>query len=195
MNKPFQHCQRTEKKTWTCGVTYHVHRWDNFILSRCQFSPKYILKFKAVHETYSTFETVKMYNLQKRWKLYDKYLYTCHPGGSVVKNLPANAGHALSGLIPVWERSPGKGNGNPLQYSCLGNSRTEEPGGLQSVGSKRVRHDLVNNNSTSIFQSLASQILLFSEPLNESCRQQCHFAPKYFNMHLLRSQAFWHSHA
>ena len=41
------------------------------------------------------------------------------PGGSVVKNLPVNAGN--SGLIPGSGRSPGKGNGNPLQYSCLGN--------------------------------------------------------------------------
>ena len=41
------------------------------------------------------------------------------PGGSVVKNLPANAGDTDS--IPGSGRSPGEGNGNPLQYSCLGN--------------------------------------------------------------------------
>ena len=41
------------------------------------------------------------------------------PYGSVVKNLPANAGDV--GLIPGSRRSPGKGNGDPLQYSCLGN--------------------------------------------------------------------------
>ena len=41
------------------------------------------------------------------------------PGGIVVKNLPANSGD--SGLIPGLGRSPGGGNGNPLQYSCLGN--------------------------------------------------------------------------
>ena len=40
------------------------------------------------------------------------------PGGSVVKNLPVNAGDA--GLIPGLGRSPGERNGNPLQYSCLG---------------------------------------------------------------------------
>ena len=40
-------------------------------------------------------------------------------GGSVVKNPPANAGHM--GLIPDPGRSPGEGNGNPLQYSCLEN--------------------------------------------------------------------------
>ena len=38
----------------------------------------------------------------------------------MVKNLPANEGD--SGLIAGWRRPPGEGNGNPLQYSCLGNS-------------------------------------------------------------------------
>ena len=42
----------------------------------------------------------------------------------VVKNLPANAGDIRdTGLIPVLGRFPGKGNGNPLWYSCLENSR------------------------------------------------------------------------
>ena len=41
------------------------------------------------------------------------------PGGSVVKNPPVNGGDA--GLIPGSGRSPAEGNGNPLQYSCLGN--------------------------------------------------------------------------
>ena len=61
------------------------------------------------------------------------------PGGSVVKNLPANARDP--GLIPGSGRSPGEGNGNPLQYSCLGNPMDrEEPEGLQSMGSQRVEH-------------------------------------------------------
>ena len=44
------------------------------------------------------------------------------PGGTVVKNPPGNAGdtgHVR--LIPGLGRSPGGGNGNPLQYSCLEN--------------------------------------------------------------------------
>ena len=41
----------------------------------------------------------------------------------MVKNLPASAGDARdTGSIPELERSPGVGNGNPLQYSCLENS-------------------------------------------------------------------------
>ena len=40
----------------------------------------------------------------------------------VIKNLPANAGDIRdTGLIPGWERSPGGGKSNPLQYSCLEN--------------------------------------------------------------------------
>ena len=42
------------------------------------------------------------------------------PSGSVVKNSPANAGDV--GLIPGLGRSPGVGNDNPPQYSCLENS-------------------------------------------------------------------------
>ena len=42
------------------------------------------------------------------------------PGGSVVRNLPANAGAAGDvGSTPGSGRFPGGGNGNPLQYSCL----------------------------------------------------------------------------
>ena len=60
----------------------------------------------------------------------------------MVKDLPANAGVARDvGSIPESGRSPGGGNGNPLQYSYLGNPWTEEPGGLQSMGLQRVRLD------------------------------------------------------
>ena len=46
----------------------------------------------------------------------------CFPGDSVLKNRPANAGDAGNmGSMPGSGRSPGGGNGNPLQYSCLKN--------------------------------------------------------------------------
>ena len=45
--------------------------------------------------------------------------YGTNSDSSVVKNLPANAGD--SGSVPGLGRSPGEGNGNPLQYFCLGN--------------------------------------------------------------------------
>ena len=63
----------------------------------------------------------------------------------VVKNAPDNAGHPRDAdLIPGWGRSPGKGHGNPLQYSYLENpmDRGVCPwDSLRSMGSQRVRHD------------------------------------------------------
>ena len=60
----------------------------------------------------------------------------------MVKNPPASAEDVRDpGSIPGSGRSPGEGNGNPLQYYCLENPMDEEPGGLQSMGSQRVGHD------------------------------------------------------
>ena len=52
------------------------------------------------------------------------------PGGSVVQNLPADAGDA--GSTPGSGRSPGEVNGNPLQYSCLENPM--DRGAWQTTG-------------------------------------------------------------
>ena len=56
------------------------------------------------------------------------------PSGSEVKASACNVGDL--GSIPGSGRSPGEGNGNPLQYSSLENPMVEEPGGLQSTGRK-----------------------------------------------------------
>ena len=63
------------------------------------------------------------------------------PGGSDGKESTCNAGDL--GSISGLGRFPGGGHGNPLQYSCLEKESpwTEEPGGLQSMGSQRVGHD------------------------------------------------------
>ena len=64
------------------------------------------------------------------------------PGGTAVKNLPANARDTRdAGLIPGSGRSPGGGNGNPPQCSCQGNPRDREAWRPQSRGSHRVGHD------------------------------------------------------
>ena len=57
----------------------------------------------------------------------------------MIKNPPANAEDA--GSIPGSERSLGEGNGNLLQYFCLGNPWTEKPGELQFIGLQRIGHD------------------------------------------------------
>ena len=57
---------------------------------------------------------------------------------SVVKNPPTNAGD--TGLTPGSGRFPGEGDGNPLQYSCLGNPM--DRGAWRVHGVARVRHNL-----------------------------------------------------
>jgi len=57
------------------------------------------------------------------------------PGGSDGKESTCNVGEP--GSIAGLGRSPGEGNGNPLEYSCLENPMTEEPGGLQSTESQK----------------------------------------------------------
>ena len=72
-------------------------------------------------------------------KLQSTQLVSSFPGSlAVKKTLTADAGTA--GLISGSGRSPGGRNGNPCQYSCLGNPWTEELGGLQSMESQRVGH-------------------------------------------------------
>ena len=71
---------------------------------------------------------------------------TILPGGLNGKESACNAGDPA--LIPGLGRSPGEGNSNPLHYSCLENPVEEAPGGLQSMGSQRVRHDWVTNTFT-----------------------------------------------
>ena len=57
----------------------------------------------------------------------------------MVKNLPASAGEI--GSIPGSGRSTEEGNGYPLQYFCLENSKKEEPGMLPSTGSQGTGHE------------------------------------------------------
>ena len=61
------------------------------------------------------------------------------PGGSDGKPSACNLGDL--GLIPGLGRSPGEGNGNPLQYLAWKITWTEEPDKPQSMGSQRVKHN------------------------------------------------------
>ena len=71
--------------------------------------------------------------------LFPKFPLRNFPGGSAGKESACNAGDLSS--IPGWGRSPGEGNGNPLQYACLENPKDREPDGLPSTGSHRVGHN------------------------------------------------------
>ena len=62
------------------------------------------------------------------------------PGGSVVKNPPANAGD--TGSIPGWGRSSEKEMATCSSILAWEIPWTEEPGGLQSMGSQRAGHEI-----------------------------------------------------
>ena len=64
------------------------------------------------------------------------------PSGTVVKNLPADAGdEGDMGSITGLGRSPGVGHDSPLQYSCLGNPMDKGALQPQSIRLQRVGHD------------------------------------------------------
>ena len=68
-----------------------------------------------------------------------------HKGGSAVQNPPANAGDA--GSIPGSGRSSGRGNDDPLQYSCLGNPMDRGFWQATDRGVARVRYDLASEHT------------------------------------------------
>ena len=55
------------------------------------------------------------------------------------------------GSVSGLRRSPEEGKGSPLQYACLEIPWTEEPGGLQSMGSQRVGNDLVSKPPSPLY--------------------------------------------
>ena len=67
-------------------------------------------------------------------------------GNSNSKESASHAGDM--GLIPWSGRYPGEGHGNPFQYSCLKTPRTEEPVGLELIGSQRVGHSWATQTHT-----------------------------------------------
>ena len=82
-------------------------------------------------------ESVFVSFCKKNWSI------VAFPGGSVVKNLPTNAGVARDVCwIPQSGRLPGEGNDNPLQYSCLGNPIDREAWRASPWHHKRVGHNL-----------------------------------------------------
>ena len=101
------------------------------------------------------------------------------PGGTVVKDAPANTGDARNtGLSPGSVRSPGVGNGNPLHYSCLKNSRdrgawwtivhgvtkgTERLSTLTHIDS--VIAPVENNSEKMAFCLIGCNVLLYSRDM------------------------------
>ena len=103
-------------------------------------------------------------------------------GGSGVKNPSGDMG-----LIPGSGRSPGERNGNPLQYSCLGNPGQWNLVGYSPWGCKRVGHDLATKHTPSTkrqgnlvqvirpFSASASSSVIFKNPLIRLINTFCTF--------------------
>ena len=89
------------------------------------------------------------------------------PGSSVVKNLPANSGDP--GSIPGLGRSPGEGNGNPLQYSCLGNPM-DRGAWWATVHGVTKESDTGKNQSTHRFLICISFLFILEFELNQCFR-------------------------
>ena len=72
---------------------------------------------------FSILKQICIYRVSRFISHYVAYLLSISPVAQLAKNLPANAGDTRDpGSIPESGRSPGEGNGNLLQYSCLENS-------------------------------------------------------------------------
>ena len=116
-------------KTWLC-IAVHLSLTHDTLFSYMKFSSavEYGNKNQKAFQarTKNTLLSI-MVNVHISWRYIDAYIcayliYRVFPGGWVVKNLPANAEDmGDTDSIPGWGRSPGIGNGNPLQYSCLEN--------------------------------------------------------------------------
>ena len=105
--------------------------------------------------------------------------YWGFPHSLVGKESACNMGDP--GSIPGLGRSPGEGNSNPLQFSFLAwrIPRTEDPGGLQSMGLQRVRHAWATNTHT---QTVARHVLWDfpgkNLPLHVHTQRKGHVSPQ-----------------
>ena len=96
----------------------------------------------------------------------------------LVKNLPANAGD--TGSIPGSGRSSGEGNGNPLQYFCLGNPMDRGVRRVTVRGLQRVGHDLVTKQHwfTALNKSICTTLCFyFSVPSRILTTKNFHPSP------------------
>ena len=116
-------------------------------------------KVKQMIKSLGKIESWKYLNIR-----FDFYKIVTSPGGPDGKESICNTGDL--GLILGSGRSPGEGKGNPFQYSCLRTRTpwTEESGGLQTIGSQRVRHDWTVSTFTSL-SGISGSLLPASLPV------------------------------
>ena len=117
------------EEQWTKNTGQTLHKTSDIYFQFCCKFPIYIPAFAYCIVKFPYFQIEKYFThwenvlplkniLMVTLNLSYCIKYMGFPGGSVVKNPPANARDM--GSIPASGRSPGEGNGNPLWYSCLG---------------------------------------------------------------------------
>ena len=109
--------QSTLYQTWPGHLLMYSNGPSESIRKlKFNFSDKLNHLFQAVNQGPTSFKSI-----QRCWLVVFRLVTRLEGSsdGSVVKSLPVNAG--VAGLIHGSGRSPGKGNGNSLQYSCLKN--------------------------------------------------------------------------
>ena len=98
-------------------------------------------------------------------------LFWGFPGGSVVKNLPANAGDRVWSLS--WEDPLEKETATHSSILAWEIPRTEEPGALRSMGRKRVRHNLETKQLFAVLYWINAHFLFHSIILIHLCPEEC----------------------
>ena len=126
------------------------------------------LKHLIVSESKESTQKIGLFQ-RDRWTNLEKssYIHSWNnfkqskSGDSMVKNAQTKAGNA--GSVPGSGWSPGVGNGNPLQYSCLEYSIDRGAWRAQSIGLQRVGHNWVTEHSNLVSLTLFFLLLLSSE--------------------------------
>ena len=132
---------------WTCFSRYGsscLHHYRIFFLWRILFSRNQTF-FSLIFSLNVSFVPGRGFPIQFIIKCPLFHIYASR-GGSEDKKSACNAGDL--GLISGWGRSPGEGNGNSFQYTCLENSMDRGTWWTTSVGSQRVGHDWATNPFT-----------------------------------------------
>ena len=127
------------RKSWACNLSPKAAWRQNSLFHDCflfllrpstdWMNPTHIMKSKVLYPMFTGLNANLIWKISSQGHLdccLTKYLGTVLEsvsGGSVLKNLPTNSGDIGDmGSLPGLGRSPGGGNGNPCQYSCLENS-------------------------------------------------------------------------
>ena len=115
---------------------FYIHYMHALHLTTCIDTVHYFFIIFALND----YLLSKMFRWEGSFYIYHKiFIIWGFPGGSMVKNLSANARGSDS--IPGLGRCPGGGNGNPLQYFCLENSMNRGSWCAAVHGVPRVRYD------------------------------------------------------